>query len=232
MKKITWLILISFVLGYLITYAIQARSAYLEPLPAGRKKELIKNVYRLEEERKHLKREIATLEKNLKKIEESALKNQGLLDKYKSELKKSQVYLGLLAARGPGVEIVLSDSISIPAGADPNNYLIHDYDLRVIVNALLKGGAEGIAINNQRLIFNSTIRCVGATIMVNSVRLVPPYNIKAIGSPSRLLKALEEDEESTVFLKEYVPTFGLQIRLKELKEVYLPSYNGPLGVER
>lgn len=232
MKKITWLILISFVLGYLITYAIQARSAYLEPLPAGRKKELIENVYRLEEERKHLKREIATLEKNLKQIEESALKNQGLLDKYKSELKKSQVYLGLLAAWGPGVEIVLSDSISIPAGADPNNYLIHDYDLRVIVNALLKGGAEGIAINNQRIIFNSTIRCVGATIMVNSVRLVPPYNIKAIGSPSRLLKALEEDEESTVFLKEYVPTFGLQIRLKELKEVYLPSYNGPLGVER
>lgn len=229
MRKIASLALTSFMLGYLVTYAIHARSASIEPLPAGRKKELIANIYRLEEERKNLKREIATLERNLEQIEKNALKNQGLLDKYNSELKKSQMYLGLLPARGPGVEIILSDSLNIPAGADPNNYLIHDYDLRVIVNALLKGGAEGIAINNQRLIFNSTIRCVGATIMVNSVRLVPPYKIRAIGSPSKLLRAIEEDEESTVLLKEYAPFLGLQIRLKELEEVYLPPYHGPLG---
>lgn len=231
MKKIAFLTLTSFFLGYLITYAIQAHSASTTPLPAGRKKELIKNIYRLEEERKNLKREIATLEKKLNQIERNALKNQGLLDKYNSQLKKAQLNLGLLPARGPGVEIVLSDSLNVPAGADPNNYLIHDYDLRVLVNALFKGGAEGIAINNQRLIFNSTIRCVGATIMVNSVRLAPPYSIKAIGSPSKLLKALEEDEESKVFLKEYVPSFALQVSLKELEEVYLPRYQGPLGVE-
>ncbi len=231
MKKVAFLVLLSFLLGYLITSVIQAQSASLTPLPAGRKRELIKNIGILERERENLKREIETLEKNLKKIEKNALKNQGLLDKYNFELKKSQTYLGLLPARGPGVEIVLGDSPSVPPGADPNNYLIHDYDLRVIVNALLKGGAEGIAINNQRLIFNSTIRCVGATIMVNSVRLAPPYLVKAIGSPSKLQKALKTDEEARTFFNEYVPSFGLKVGIKEFEEIRLPAYKGPLGVE-
>lgn len=231
MKKVAFLALASFILGYLITLSIQAQPASRSPLTIGRKRELIKNIYSLEKERENLKSKIRAVEKNLKEIEKSALKNQGLLDKYSSELKKSQIYLGLLPAKGPGIEIVLSDSPNVPAGADPNNYLIHDYDLRVIVNALLKGGAEGVAINNQRLIFDSTIRCVGATIMVNSVRLAPPYIIRAIGSPLKLREALKTDEEARVFFNEYVPSFGLQAGLKEFEELSLPAYQGLLGAE-
>ena len=69
--------------------------------------------------------------------------------------------------------------------------MVHDSDLRSVVNELFSAGAEAIAINDQRLVANSSIRCVGPTVLVNSERLAPPYKIAAIGKPDVLQSALD-----------------------------------------
>lgn len=101
---------------------------------------------------------------------------------------------GTISARGPGITVTLRDSPKLnPSETDPEtieNYVVHDSDIRSIVDELFASGAEAISINDQRLIANSSIRCVGPVVLVNSIQLAPPYVIKAIGKADVMEKAL------------------------------------------
>ena len=51
---------------------------------------------------------------------------------------------------------MIEDSLKpVQSGENPNLYVIHDEDILRIVNELRAGGAEAIAINDQRLIGTS-----------------------------------------------------------------------------
>ena len=65
-------------------------------------------------------------------------------------------------------------------------YIIHDDDLLRVINELRAAGAEAIAINGERIVAMSEIRCAGPTLSVNNNRSAPPYEIKAIGNPNNL----------------------------------------------
>lgn len=109
-------------------------------------------------------------------------------------LNESKMLAGTVAVRGSGIVVTLHDSPKL----DPTetrsdvieNYVVHDTDLRAIVDELFASGAEAISINEQRLIANSSVRCVGPVVLVNSVQVAPPYVIKAIGKQDVLDKAL------------------------------------------
>ena len=64
--------------------------------------------------------------------------------------------------------------------------LVHDQDLRELVNELKNSGAEAISINGQRIITNTAITCSGAVITINGVRLSSPFEIRAIGNTASL----------------------------------------------
>ena len=59
-------------------------------------------------------------------------------------------------------------------------------DLRDIVTALWASGAEAISINGERLVATSSIYGVGASVLVNTAFLSPPFQIEAIGSDGLL----------------------------------------------
>ena len=94
---------------------------------------------------------------------------------------------GLTSGTGQGLVITLDDS-NLPRqpGEDPNLFLIHDEDLLKVINELFAAGAEDVSVNEQRNITNTEIRCVGPTIIINSVKLAPPFVIQAIGNPDIL----------------------------------------------
>ena len=82
----------------------------------------------------------------------------------------------LTNVKGPGVSVLIEDSLKpVQSGENPNLYVIHDEDILRIVNELRAGRAEAIAINDQRLIGTSEIRCSGPTIAVNGRSLEPLY---------------------------------------------------------
>ena len=90
----------------------------------------------------------------------------------------------LTNVKGPGVSVLIEDSLKpVQSGENPNLYVIHDEDILRIVNELRAGGAEAIAINDQRLIGTSEIRCSGPTITVNGKVFGAPFTVKAIGDP-------------------------------------------------
>jgi uncharacterized protein YlxW (UPF0749 family) len=96
-------------------------------------------------------------------------------------LDREEVVAGTVPVRGPGLRVQLGDA---PTGAssDSGNRVL-DRDVQSVVNALWSAGAEGIAINGERLTAQTAIRQAGDAILVNFVPVASPYDVEAVGDP-------------------------------------------------
>ena len=77
-----------------------------------------------------------------------------------------------------------------------------------MLNALWSGGAEGIQMQDQRIIGTSAPRCVGNTLLLNGRTYSPPYVLTAVGDPVAMQAALAAAPLVTLY-KQYVVRFGL-----------------------
>jgi uncharacterized protein YlxW (UPF0749 family) len=149
----------------------------------------------------------------------------------RGDLEDARMFAGLTAVEGPGIVVTLNDSAKrLPAGipdalrADiSNNFLIHDVDIQRVVNELHAAGAEAEAVNGQRIVSTTAIRCVGPAIQVNAVPLTPPFKIAAIGKAQTLAEALNMPGGITDQLKDTDPAM-ISIALKD--KTVLPAYDG------
>lgn len=225
------LIAVSVLLGFLLTAQLQTvRSRPIGGPEYGRSLS-IATIQRLEDEQRSLKEAIASLRGQLVALQGQAIQGAGDLATINQELERQRLVAGLLPLRGPGVQVTLDDSARpIPAGEDPANYLIHDYELRDIVNLLWLAGAEAIAINEERVVANTSIYCVGSTIIVNSTRLSPPYEIRAIGDASFLEEVLR-DPSTLKKVKSKAQLYGVQFRWAQVRDLTLPAYTGSVAIK-
>ncbi|MFF8957737.1 DUF881 domain-containing protein [Streptomyces sp. NPDC014894] len=110
-----------------------------------------------------------------------------------------------------------------------NDLVIHQQDLQAVVNALWKGGAEGIQVMDQRLISTSAVRCVGNTLILQGRVYSPPYKITAVGDRGRLEKALDSSAALQNY-QLYVKAYGLGWKVDEREAVTLPGYSGTVDL--
>lgn len=156
-----------------------------------------------------------------KELEE--IRETGSTEGIKKEQERLKSLAGLTSVQGPGVRITLDDSKQASKiGENANLYIIHDEDVLKVINELRASGAEAIAINEQRLIATSEIRCVGPTLLVNDVRYSPPYEIIAIGDPKTMESALKLRGGVAETLKFY----GIEIQIRKDDHITIPSYKG------
>ena len=85
---------------------------------------------------------------------------------------------------------------------------MHQQDIQAVLNALWSGGAEGIQMQDQRIIGTSAPRCVGNTLLLNGRTYSPPYTVTAVGDPVAMQAALAAAPLVTLY-KQYVVRFGL-----------------------
>lgn len=184
------------------------------------------NYQRLEDLSERLKqseREKQALANQVKKLEES---NSG--EVLLAEIQRLKLYAALTPVSGPGVIVSLSDSkLTSKPGENQNLFLIHDDDLLKVINELRAAGAEAIAINEQRLIGTSEIRCAGPTVSVNNSRFSPPYVIRAIGDPKSLDAALKMRGGVVETLK----FWGINVSTKIEEKVLIPAFKGQFVFE-
>ena len=57
-----------------------------------------------------------------------------------------------------------------------NDYVVHQQDVEAVVNALWAGGAESMMIMDQRVLFNSAVRCSGNVLLCRA-KYSPPFTI-------------------------------------------------------
>jgi uncharacterized protein YlxW (UPF0749 family) len=151
------------------------------------------------------------------------------LGSLKNELMLYRIEAGLTGATGPGVEVTLNDSnMVVQPGENPNLYVLHDEDVLKVLNELKAAGAEALAINDQRQLSISEIRCVGPTILTNkNQRLTPPFVITAIGNQDNMVNSLKMRGGVVGYLQNW----GIQVNIKKISQITIPAYAGGLSFE-
>lgn len=109
--------------------------------------------------------ELDEAEKELAKIREESTKNDSTSLEKEALITLNNNILGMTDLVGQGIEITLKDDPNatretIGVFDDISNHIVHDADLRAIVNELKNAGAEAISINGQRLVNTTAITCI------------------------------------------------------------------------
>ncbi len=142
------------------------------------------------------------------------------------ELQQEGVLTGSQAVEGPGVVVTLDDG---GGGLDPDDAsssLVQDSDLQRVVNALWAGGAEAVAINDQRLTGLSAIRAAGDAVLVDLQPLVPPYHVAAIGDADALRTALVRTGAAD-YLRLLSSQYGIQSSTTAQSNLEVPGRPSP-----
>jgi uncharacterized protein YlxW (UPF0749 family) len=180
---------------------------------------------------------INSLEKQNAQLTSALAERSPKLQALNDELNQARAIAGLTAVYGPGVVVTLQDSprykamqenkgpalAPSPSSAILLNFIIHDVDIQRVLTELKAGGAESFAVNGQRVIATTAIRCVGPAIQVNGIPLTPPYKIYAIGDPPTLDESLELTGGVADQIRSADPAM---ISITKVNKITLPPYSG------
>lgn len=215
--------LVAIVFGFMLAMQFRATDTLQDPI-IERTTSLAEQV----EQRKKDVNELQAKVDNMRlSLEEAAARPE--MRALQKQLTTAGILAGVTPVAGPGIEVTLNDStVTLQPGQNPNLYVLHDEDVLKVLNELKAAGAEALALNDQRMIATSEIRCIGPTILTNgNKRIAAPFVITAIGDPNTLHSAL--------FMKggvaEQLRFWGIQISAKKMKEVNIPSYSGVITYE-
>lgn len=139
---------------------------------------------------------------------------------------------GLAAAAGRGVTVTLTDAArdsdgNFPAGARPDDLVVHQQDVQSVLNALWAGGATAVAMQDQRVVATTAPRCIGNTLLLHGRTYSPPYTITALGDPDRLTAALDTEPGVRLF-KQYAVRYGLGYDQRVSASLAVPAYDGQM----
>lgn len=234
LKKNSWLwhvTLLSFVLGMLLAAALKTQQTirFKSGIPTTRLPVLARYWADERERSDNLRKEIKDLRAKLNQYEQALGEGGSQSGLLRDELKSAKFQAGLLEARGEGVQVVLSDSKKRPPGdAGPelqDEYIIHDYDIRDFVNELLASGAEAISVNDQRIIANTSIRCVGPSIQINNAPMAAPFVITAIG-PARDMENALNMPGGVVNQFRVIDDLSDMVKIYHKKDLTVPAFSG------
>ncbi|SUE16082.1 membrane protein [Rhodococcus gordoniae] len=137
---------------------------------------------------------------------------------------------GLVARRGPGVTVTLTDAPRdangrYPSGASPDDLVVHQQDVQSVLNAMWAGGAEAVAMQDQRIVATSAPRCIGNTLLLHGRTYSPPYVVTALGDPARLQAALDAEPGIRIY-KQYAARYQLGYGQQVSNDLSVPAYTG------
>ena len=96
-------------------------------------------------------------EADLEELRQTSTENGNSSAEKQEELKTYNQLLGLTDVTGEGITMTVTDSIQTNTAIDMNNLIVHDSDLRSLVNELANAGAEAISINDERIVNTTAI---------------------------------------------------------------------------
>ena len=105
-----------------------------------------------------------------------------------------------------------------------------DVHLLDLVNTLRNIGVDGIALNNQRVIYKSTILPDGLQVKLDDELITPPYRFQAVSTdPDLLVSSLEREGGLLDQLIKTFPEVDVEINKKD--NLTLPAYRGDINFQ-
>lgn len=205
-------------IGFLISLQVQTQKEVdiSEEIQKERLAQMKSVIQTLQDKNTLLQEEYKKLNSELEKYRQEDLNNPFLI----ARLDQLKIADGTIAVRGPGIKMIINDSIyenHIP-------FPLNTDDLRRVINTMKFAGAEAISVNGQRIVGTTSIVMSGtSTILVNSVPISKiggsSYEILAIGDQDKLLDYLTKLEA--------LPLRQAGMKVEILREVVtIPSYKG------
>lgn len=138
-----------------------------------------------------------------------------------AELQHVRTIAGLTSVNGPGIRVVLDDKPGYDLFLDSDDSIVHDGDIRHVLDLLRNAGAAAMSVNEERIVNSSFLYCIGPTILCNQQRLTPPYVIKARGDPQAMQQAIERD--GTLAIRSSAD-IGLIVEAEIVDDVSIPAF--------
>jgi len=221
--------LVLLIMSFAIT--LQFRSVSKNETIAGtrnlRVDELLLELKNERDKNSELEKQVDAYENDIAQYREAAETNDNYSKVLSEQLTRAEVLAGMVDVKGQGVTVTLNDIDKRKETAgilNANSTLIHDEDIRKVVNELFAAGAEVVAVNDSRIISTSAVRCVGPSILVNDTKMTPPYVIKAIGKADQLEAALKLNGG----VIDNLEIWGFEIEIARHKELTIPKYSGKI----
>jgi uncharacterized protein YlxW (UPF0749 family) len=227
--------LLSAIFGALLGMSLKTQDRIRqEQLPDMRISKIAKSYMDIRDTNLDLTKKIADMQKRLTDYQKAAAAEDGNAKLLSADLQKANLLAGLVAVTGPGVTVTLRDAKNPPSKPSDMSqeayvefirpYLIHDQDIQAVINELRAAGAEAIAVNDQRIVATTAVRCVGPTVMVNNTPTNgSPVRIKAIGDSDTLQSSLMMPGGVS---DQYKITDPTMINVDKVKSMALPAYAG------
>jgi uncharacterized protein YlxW (UPF0749 family) len=181
---------------------------------------------------KQLRAEAAGVQADITQLTEQV--NDPLINTINGRLDRLTGPSGMKPLSGPGLVVTLDDAPldqEVPEGTDPNLLVVHQQDLQAVINALWAGGAEGVSLQNQRIISTTGIKCVGNTVRLQGVPYAPPYEIKAVGNAGAMFDALTASPEVQDYRGYTLAPYNLGWTLREDAKLDIPAYSQPISLQ-
>lgn len=148
-------------------------------------------------------------------------------DRLAEEWEMIKLNTGLVDVKGPGITIMLDDAPVRSPDMPLRWLIIHDYDVRTILNDLKKAGAQAIAVNGERLVPMSEQVCAGPTILINGNRHPVPYYIEAIGDPDVLFESISTSSKVAELIE-----FNIRVEIKKANEIKIDKFSSADNLDR
>ena len=220
-----YLTIVTFCTGFLIANSIETtklmRMEQRNNQQLQQETQLNERILAEKERNRQLEMQLMDLQRQVSKVEEAMAQRKSEAAAILGDLEAARMMAGVVPVEGPGIVVTMQDSQNAANSPDVTNYIVHERDVRLVVNELRAAGAEAISINGQRLVSNSAIRCVGPTIIVNGIKSAAPFVISAIGDPNTLENALKLPGGVLQTLQDFV-----QIEVTKKEHVQLPAFVG------
>lgn len=224
-KFYLYLTLVTLSTGFLIAASIEStkviKTERMNEKQFQQDTQLNERILAEKKENQKLEVQLLELQRKVSQVEEALAQRQSEASDILSDLEAARMMAGVVPVNGPGVVVTMQDNELAAQSTDVTRYIVHEQDVRLVVNELRASGAEAISINGQRLVSNSEIRCVGPTIIVNGVKSSIPFVITAIGDPNTMVNGLNLPGGVMQMLQDYI---NIDVESKE--QVELPAYVG------
>lgn len=208
------IVLLSFIIGFILSVQLKNHSDDSISVTGNHLQTELLNI---RERKSKTEEEIKILEEKIKLIKDSQLKSDEYYNGIKKEIEKYNLRTGFTNAVGNGIIIDFTNN-----SEDEKDKLIINFELILsVINKLNSAGAEGIAINEERVIFLTDFRYEQGNLLVNDNIIDKNIKISAIGNPDIL--------ESTLNMKygilwEIKNNFGISSKVEKKEIIELPMY--------
>lgn len=221
--------LVLLVTGFILALSYQFAKEHQDTNPVSQRQwrhedELRNNIILEQAVNRNLQEDLRGYQSQLREIEEQITdlteEQEVRVASLIEDLERLRKLVGTVKVKGPGIEVMLSDSSYVPDGANPNDYIVHEEQIQKVVQELLVAGAEAVAINGYRLSSNSYIQCIGPVIYIDGHTSYAPFVITAIGDPLNL----EGSMTLPGGVRDQLLNDLIEVRMQQKNEIIMEPY--------